>query len=82
MIVKILTPEKEIFDGEVEILTVPTRAGIISVLSNHAPLVTAVNAGNIILQTKEGKRVFENERGVLKTRANRTSLLLMKCREK
>lgn len=82
MIVKILTPEKEIFDGEVEILTVPTQSGYISVLSNHAPLVTAVNAGNIILQTKEGRRVFENEKGVLKTRNNRTSLLLRKCNEK
>lgn len=82
MIVKILTPEKEIFEGEVEILTVSTRTGIVSILSNHAPLVAAVNAGNITLQTKEGKRVFENERGVLKTRANRTSLLLMKCVEK
>jgi F-type H+-transporting ATPase subunit epsilon len=82
MKVEILTPEKKIFEGEVEILTVPTRSGLISVLSNHAALVTAVNAGNIILQTKEGKKVFENERGVLQTIKNRTSLLLMKCREK
>ncbi|MFA5207637.1 MAG: hypothetical protein WC428_03155 [Candidatus Paceibacterota bacterium] len=82
MKVEILTPEKKIFEGEVEILTVKTRAGNISVLSNHAPLVAAVDSGNIILQTKEGKRVFENEKGVLKTRNNRTSLLLRKCKEK
>jgi F-type H+-transporting ATPase subunit epsilon len=82
MKVEILTPEKKIFEGEVDILTVPTRSGLISVLSNHASLVTAVNAGNIILQTKEGKKVFENERGVLQTIKNRTILLLMKCREK
>ena len=82
MIVKILTPEKQIYEGEVEILTVPTRAGLVSILSNHAPLVAAVDSGTIILQTKEGKKVFENEKGVLKTRANRTSLLLRKCRER
>jgi F-type H+-transporting ATPase subunit epsilon len=82
MKVEILTPEKKIFEGEVETLTVSTRTGNISVMSNHAPLVTAVDAGNIIIQTKEGKRVFENEKGVLKTRNNRTSLLLRKCKEK
>ncbi|MFA5072001.1 MAG: hypothetical protein WC511_06660 [Candidatus Pacearchaeota archaeon] len=82
MKVEILTPEKKIFEGEVEILTVNTRAGNISILSNHAPLVAAVDSGNIILQTKEGKKVFENEKGVLKTRNNRTSLLLRKCKEK
>ncbi|MFA5431301.1 MAG: hypothetical protein WC319_00240 [Candidatus Paceibacterota bacterium] len=82
MIIKILTPEKKIFEGEAEVLTVPTRSGHISVLSNHAPLVTAINAGIVTLKTKEGERVFENEKGVLKTRNNRTSLLLRKCREK
>jgi F-type H+-transporting ATPase subunit epsilon len=81
MKVEILTPEKKVFEGEVEMMTVPTRSGIITVLSNHAALVTAVNAGNIILQTKEGKKVFENERGVLQTMKNKTSLLLMKCKE-
>lgn len=82
MKVVILTPEKKIFEGEAEMLTVNARSGQISVLSNHAPLVAAVDTGNIILKTKEGKKVFENERGVLKTRNNRTSLLLRKCREK
>lgn len=82
MKVIILTPEKKIFEGEAETLTVKSRSGQISVLSNHAPLVTAVDNGTIILKTKEGKKVFENERGVLKTRNNRTSLLLRKCKEK
>lgn len=82
MKVEILTPEKKVFEGEAEMMTVPTRSGIVTILSNHAALVTAVNAGNIILQTKEGKKNFENERGVLQTMNNKTSLLLMKCKEK
>jgi len=82
MKVEILTPEKKVFEGEVEMMTVPTRSGIITILSNHSSLVTAVNAGTIIVQTKEGKKVFENERGVLQTMNNKTSLLLMKCKEK
>lgn len=82
MKIKILTPEKKIFEGEVDMLSVPTQSGYISVLSNHAPLVSAVNSGNIALQIKNEKKVFENERGVLKTMSNQTVLLLMSCREK
>jgi F-type H+-transporting ATPase subunit epsilon len=82
MKVEILTPEKKVFEGEVEILTVPTRSGLISVMPNHAALVTAVKSGDIILQIKGEKKVFEVEDGVLETLKNKTVLLLRKCREK
>jgi len=82
MKVEILTPEKRIFDGDVDILTVPTRSGIISVMSNHASMVTALKAGDIILQIGKEKKVFEAETGVLETMKNKTILLLKKCREK
>jgi len=82
MQVSILTPEKIVFEGEVEILTVPTRSGYISILSNHAPLVSALEAGEVVVKTKGEKRVFVSERGVLQTMNNRTRLLLRKCREK
>lgn len=82
MKVEILTPEKKVFEGDVDVLTVPTRAGVISVMGNHAPLVSALNAGEIRLKIGKEERVFENERGVLQTINNRTSLLLRKCWEK
>ncbi|MDD4531276.1 MAG: hypothetical protein PHH21_01045 [Candidatus Pacebacteria bacterium] len=82
MKVEILTPEKIVFEGEVEVLTVPTRSGLISVMSNHASLVSAVEAGEIRMKTKDGERVFECERGVIETMNNKTHLLLRKCMEK
>ncbi|MFA5169400.1 MAG: hypothetical protein WC386_00430 [Candidatus Paceibacterota bacterium] len=82
MKVEILTPEKRIFEGEVDILTVPTRSGHISIMSNHTSLVSAVEAGEIRAKMKGEEKVFECERGVLETVNNKTSLLLRKCREK
>jgi len=82
MQVEILTPEKKVFSGEVDILTVPSRAGIISVMSNHTPLVTAIGSGEIRVKIKDQEKVFENEKGVLQTINNRTVLLLRKCKEK
>jgi len=82
MKVEILTPEKKVFDGDVDILTVPTRSGLISIMSNHTSLVSAVEAGEIRAKTKNEEKVFECEKGVLETINNKTSLLLRKCREK
>jgi F-type H+-transporting ATPase subunit epsilon len=82
MKVEILTPEKRIFEGDVDVLTVPTATGYISVMSDHTPLVLAVGAGKITVKTKNGEKAFENEKGVLQTINNRTVLLLRKCREK
>jgi F-type H+-transporting ATPase subunit epsilon len=82
MKIRILTPEKKVFDGEIEVITIPTRLGCISILSNHAPLVSAINPGEIKMKTKEGERVFTNEGGVVQTINNETSILLTKCSEK
>ena len=52
MKIRILTPEKKVFDGEVEIITIPTRLGYISILNHHAPLVSAINPGEIKIKMK------------------------------
>ena len=44
---KILTPDKKLFDGEVVSFTVPTQSGEITVLKNHVPLVTLISIGEI-----------------------------------
>lgn len=82
MKVEILTPEKRIFEGDVDVLTVPTATGYVSVMGNHTPLVSAIGAGEITVKIKNEEKVFENEKGVLQTINNKTILLLRKCREK
>lgn len=82
MILKILTPEKKIFEGDVDVVTIPTSSGLISILNNHTSLVSNVLAGEIIVKSKEVKKIFNNERGVVQTINNETSLLLTKCSEK
>jgi F-type H+-transporting ATPase subunit epsilon len=42
----LVTPEGDVFRGEVEMLVVPGAAGEIGVLARHAPLVATLKAGS------------------------------------
>jgi F-type H+-transporting ATPase subunit epsilon len=51
---KILTPDTKLFEGEVESFTVPTQSGEITILKNHAPLITLISIGEIKCKTPGG----------------------------
>jgi F-type H+-transporting ATPase subunit epsilon len=81
MKLKILTPEKTIFEGEASIATLPTSSGKISILDNHTPLVSSVSQGEIKIKSENGERIFKNGGGVVQTINNQTVVLLTNCKE-
>ncbi len=62
---KILTPDTKLFDGEVESFTAPTQSGEITILKNHAPLITLISIGEIKVKTKSGEEKFLVQGGVI-----------------
>jgi F-type H+-transporting ATPase subunit epsilon len=44
---KILTPDEKLFEGEVEKVVLPTKAGEITVLANHIPLISLLGIGEV-----------------------------------
>lgn len=42
---EIVTPERKVFDSNVDSVTVPTASGEAGILPNHAPLVSALKPG-------------------------------------
>lgn len=44
---KIITPEKVFFSGEVEMVVVPGEEGDFGVLQGHAPVISSLRRGNI-----------------------------------
>ena len=52
---EIVTPEKVILKQEVLQVSVPTRKGEITVLPNHIPLISALQAGVIEIKTIDNK---------------------------
>jgi len=43
----LLSPAKTLFDGEVDLVTIPGSQGLFTVLPHHAPLITTIDKGII-----------------------------------
>ena len=51
----VATPEKVYYDGQVTSVSVPGTSGYFEVLSDHAPIISALVFGKISLKEKDGK---------------------------
>ena len=73
---QIISPEKSVFDDEIEMVIIPGTEGDIGVLSNHMPLVTSLRLGNIyIYRNKKIIKKFLVNGGILEVLENRCTLL-------
>lgn len=45
---KIVSPERIVFDGNVESVIVPGTAGQFEILTHHAPIISSLEKGNVI----------------------------------
>ena len=50
---KILTPEREFFDGDVEAVTLTAPDGLVTILADHTPFIMPVYSGSIRIK-KDG----------------------------
>lgn len=48
MTLEVLSPEKRLFQGEVQEVTLPGTSGEFTVLHGHAPLVSSLTPGKIV----------------------------------
>lgn len=56
--VDIVSAEGEIFTGEAEMVFVPAKLGEVGIAPRHAPLLTALKAGDVRVEDTEGKEHF------------------------
>ena len=76
--VNILTPEKNIFEGEIVSLIVPAALGYLGILADHAPLAASLKAGKIIFRGNTGEQtvLYSKDRGFLEVAKNKVTVLL------
>ncbi|UYZ61461.1 ATP synthase F1 subunit epsilon [Hymenobacter weizhouensis] len=73
MHLEIITPDRKVFEGEVTSARFPGADGLFEVLNNHAPLISALKAGDIVLNG--GASIFRIEGGVVEVLRNNVIVL-------
>lgn len=76
MKIEIITPDRNIYSGEIRSVRVPGRKGSFQVLKDHAPIISTLDAGPVVIADEQGAEVhFEITGGVIEVRRNRIILL-------
>jgi F-type H+-transporting ATPase subunit epsilon len=80
--VEVLTPEGEVFNDEVEMVSTKTAVGSIGVLANHAPLLAMLDPTELRLYKSESDVVrFAQAEGYLQVAEGRALLLVEEAHE-
>ena len=79
---QIVTPERLVFEDEIEALSVMTEMGEITVLPNHIPLVSNLRAGEMRLQKNGEEHILVNSTGFIEVRPGNTIIILADTAER
>jgi F-type H+-transporting ATPase subunit epsilon len=80
--VEVLTPDGEVFNDEVEMVSTRTAAGSIGVLAHHAPILAILDPAELRLYKSESDVVtFAQAEGYLQVGGNEAMLLVEEAHE-
>jgi len=76
MKIEIITPDTKVFEGRIKSVRVPGKKGSFQVLKDHAPIISTLDNGPVILLDYEGQEtILEIGGGVIEVKANKIILL-------
>ena len=77
MYLEIITPEKKIFEGEIERIRLPGSKGSFEILRGHAPIVSTLEKGEIrVINQNNEKLTWNIEGGIVENKADKIIVLL------
>ncbi|MCP4439141.1 MAG: ATP synthase F1 subunit epsilon [Aureispira sp.] len=78
----ILTPDAQVYEGQIERISAPGVAGEFEILTNHAPLVSALGEGTVMITTADRQNLtFEIKGGFMEVLNNNISVLAGSVKE-
>jgi F-type H+-transporting ATPase subunit epsilon len=81
MQLEIITPEKKVFDGQVTSATFPGSNGSFQVLQNHAPIISSLAKGDLVINTGKEEKIIVVDGGVVEVLHNSITVLAEKVIE-
>lgn len=71
----IVTQERSVFSEEVDYVSLPGTEGVMGILPDHAPLLTALSFGEVMVRRKGESQYFAIGGGYAEIQANRVIVL-------
>ena len=72
---KIVSPEKVVFDGDVQRVVVPGTVGRFEIPTDHAPIISSLEEGDVEFTTLDGENTqFAIRGGFVEVKKNNVSL--------
>lgn len=67
---RIVSPEKVEYDGEVSQVIVPGTEGKFEILPNHAPIISTLDRGTLVFRNSEGLHELQVSMGFVEVQKN------------
>ncbi len=71
---KIISPERTEFDGEVDKVALPGVTGRFEILENHAPIISSLAGGKVVYGTADGEKDTDILAGIVSVKDNVVNL--------
>lgn len=78
----IVSPECTVYQGEVSSVTLPGTSGAFEVLDNHAPLISSLKTGEVIIKDAEGEKKIGILSGFVEVANNEVSICVEQSAQK
>ena len=75
MQVTVISPEASMFDGEADAVVVPAYDGEVGILPHHAPLMTLLGEGTLVVRQGGASHRFQVRGGFLQVVDNRVRVV-------
>ena len=77
MTVEIITPEKKLFEGETSMVKVPGAKGSFQMLNMHAPIVSTLDKGGVVIrEMNDNELKFSVNGGLVECKNNKIVILV------
>jgi F-type H+-transporting ATPase subunit epsilon len=75
LLLEIVTPERLAYSGEVDSVQVPGSEGEMGILPHHAPLVSMLGIGELVIRTAGGEELFAIAGGFVQVRPDKVVVM-------
>jgi F-type H+-transporting ATPase subunit epsilon len=76
MKVEILTPDKSLFQGDADVLTLPGIEGSFQILDRHAPMIANLRKGTVVVKNQQKTENFDVHGGIVEVLNNKVIVLV------